>query len=243
MTSVQIQTVMYAATKCSSSSILVNSSPPLLCDSEPCQTMACRLLGANPLPEPTLTYCQPRLTYLLMGPLRINISKIKSKYETLHSREFIWKVVCEIVAFLSREGWVKTCFVVSLWVFLLCPVLPSPSFSWHAQTGSAGRCLCDAAVTTPSRFSGVDRPPWHHEAAARNPAPTRSWDDCAGARPTVLGFELVLPGIMRPLSYPPTLRAVLWHTRLWVQWWHWWLLYISNKLSIFHIILFESIML
>ena len=127
--------------------------------------------------------------------------------------------------------------------FLLCPVLPSPSFSWHAQTGSAGRCLCDAAVTTPSRFSGVDRPPWHREAAARNPAPTRSWDDCAGARPAVLGFELVLPGIMRPLSYPPTLRAVLWHTRLWVQWWHWWLLYILNKLSIFHIILFESIML
>ena len=39
-------------------------------------------------------------------------------------------------------------------------------------------------------------------------------DDCAGARPAVLGFELVLPGIMRPLSYPPTLRAVLWHTRL-----------------------------
>ena len=147
------------------------------------------------------------------------------------------------MAFLSREGWVKTCFVVSLWVFLLCLVLSSPSFSWHAQTGSAGRCLCDAAVTTPSRFSGVDRPPWHREAAARNPAPTRSWDDCAGARPAVLGFELVLPGIMRPLSYPPTLRAVLWHTRLWVQWWHWWLLYILNKLSIFHIILFESIML
>ena len=65
-------------------------------------------------------------------------------------------------------------------VFLLCPVPPSPSFSWHAQAGSAGRCLCDAAVTTPSRFSGVDRPPWHREAAARNPAPTHSWDDCAG---------------------------------------------------------------
>ena len=78
-------------------------------------------------------------------------------------------------------------------VFLLCPVLPSPSFSWHAQAGSADRCLCDAAVTTPSRFSGVDRPPWHREAAARNPAPTHSWDDCAGARRAVLGFELVLP--------------------------------------------------
>ena len=57
------------------------------------------------------------------------------------------------------------------------------------------------------------------------------------------GFELVLPGIMRPFSYPPALRAVLWHTRLWLQLWHWWLLYILNKLSIFHIILFESIML
>ena len=77
----------------------------------------------------------------------------------------------------------------------------------------------------------------------RNPAPTHSWDDCVGARCAVLGFELVLPGIMRPLSYPPTLRAVLWHTRLWVQWWHWWLIYILRKLSIFHIILFESIML
>ena len=40
----------------------------------------------------------------------------------------------------------------------------------------------------------------HREAAARNPAPTHSWDDCAGARPAVLSFELVLPGIMRPLS-------------------------------------------
>ena len=67
-------------------------------------------------------------------------------------------------------------------VFFICPVLPSPSFSWHAPAGSAGRCLCDAAVTTPSRFSGVDRPPWHREAAARNPAPMHSWDDCAGAR-------------------------------------------------------------
>ena len=86
---------------------------------------------------------------------------------------------------------------------------------------------------------------WHHEAAARNPAPTHSWDDWAGARRAVLGFELVLPGIMRPFSYPPKLRASLWHTRLSVQWWHWWLIYILNKLShsIFHIILFESIML
>ena len=143
------------------------------------------------------------------------------------------KVVCEIAAFLSRDGWVKTCFVVSLWVFLLYPMLPSPSFSWHAQTGSAGRCLCDAAVTTPSRFSGVDRPSWHREAAARNPAPTHLWDDCARARRAMLGFELVLPGIVRPLSYPPTLQAALWHTRLWVQRWHWWLIYILDKLSIF----------
>ena len=30
------------------------------------------------------------------------------------------KVVCEIVAFLSREGWVETCFVVSLWVNHAC---------------------------------------------------------------------------------------------------------------------------
>ena len=63
------------------------------------------------------------------------------------------------------------------------------------------------------------------------------------ARRAVLGFELVLPGIMRPLSYPPTLRVVLWHTRMCVQWCHWWLIYILNELSIFHIILFESMML
>ena len=30
------------------------------------------------------------------------------------------KVVCAIVAFLSREGWVKTCFAVSLWVNHAC---------------------------------------------------------------------------------------------------------------------------
>ena len=60
----------------------------------------------------------------------------------------------------------------------------------------------------------IDWPSWHREAAAKNPAPTHSWDDCAGARHAVLGFELVLPGIMRPLSYPPTLQAALWHTRL-----------------------------
>ena len=83
MTSVQIQTVMYAATKCLSSSILVNSFPPLLCDSEPCQAMACRLLGANSLPEPTLTYCQPRLTYLSIGPLRINIRKLNQSMKLL----------------------------------------------------------------------------------------------------------------------------------------------------------------
>ena len=63
------------------------------------------------------------------------------------------------------------------------------------------------------------------------------------ARRAVLGFEFVLPGIMRPLSYPPTLRVVLRHTRMWVQWCHWWLIYILNELSIFHIILFESLML
>ena len=54
------------------------------------------------------------------------------------------------MAFLSREGWVKTCFVVSLWVNHACIfALSSASFtSWHAQAGSAGRCLCDAAVTS-----------------------------------------------------------------------------------------------
>ena len=87
--------------------------------------------------------------------------------------------------------------------FLLCPVLPSASFSWHAQTGSAGRCLCDAAVTTPSRFSGVGRP--RRGTAKLQPGiwlqRTRG-TDCAGARCAVLGFELGLPGIMRPLSLP-----------------------------------------
>ena len=112
-------------------------------------------------------------------------------------------------------------------VSLLCPVLPSASFSWHAQTGSAGRCLCDAAVTTPSRFSGVDRPPWHREVAARNPAPTyesaegtcrggvvmspRRHDQHAAAS---YNAAAVSYNVATPLSYPPALQAALWHTRL-----------------------------
>ena len=150
----------------------------------------------------------------------------------IHANSFE-KVVCEIVAFLSREGWVKTCFVVSLWVNHACIfALSSASFtlvqlacsSWVSGSVPLRRGR-DNAVAVQWRWPVA----WHWEAAARNPAPTHSWDDCAGARYAVLGFELVLPGIMRPLSYPSTLQDALWHTRLWVQWWHWWLIYILNK--------------
>ena len=165
---------------------------------------------------------------------------MKSTYETLNSREFIWKVVCEIVAFLSREGWVKTCFVVSLWVNHACIfALSSASFTLVQLA-----CSSWVSGSVPLR-RGRDNAvavQWHWPAAV---AP-RSCSQESGsnalvgrlcrARRAVLGFELVLPGIMRPLSYPPTLRAVLWHTRLWVQWCHWWLIYILNELSIFHII-------
>ena len=66
-------------------------------------------------------------------------------------------------------------------VFLLCPVLPSPAGMLKlGQRVGAFATRQPRPVTTPSRFSGVDRPPWHREAAARNPAPTHSWEDCAG---------------------------------------------------------------
>ena len=90
-------------------------------------------------------------------------------------------------------GGVKTCFVAYLWVNHACIfALSSASFtlvqlacsSWVSGSMFLRRGR-DNAV---SRFSGVDRPPWHREAAARNPAPTHSWDDCAGARHAVLGF-------------------------------------------------------
>ena len=52
-----------------------------------------------------------------------------------------------------------------------------------------------------------------------------------------------IPGCCLQQHHQTSTVLVLWHTRMWVQWCHWWLIYILNELSIFHIILFESMML
>ena len=46
------------------------------------QIMACRLIGAKPLPKPMLTYCQ-------LDPKEQ--TSFVSKYKTLNSRQCIWK--------------------------------------------------------------------------------------------------------------------------------------------------------
>ena len=64
------------------------------------QVMACHLLGAKPLPEPMLTYCQ-------LDPLEQTSVNFKSKYEVFHSWKCIWKCRLRNGAILSRERWVN----------------------------------------------------------------------------------------------------------------------------------------
>ena len=68
----------------------INSSPPSAAymrqwtGSALVQIMACRLIGAKPLSEPMLTYCQLDLW-------EQTSVKFKSKYKTFHSWNFKWK--------------------------------------------------------------------------------------------------------------------------------------------------------
>ena len=58
--------------------------------------MACRLSGANPLPEPMLPYCQ-------FYPLGTNISEIWIEKINLFIHENAFQtVICEMAAILSR---------------------------------------------------------------------------------------------------------------------------------------------
>ena len=67
-----------------------NSSPPNAAyghqwiGSALVQIMACRLLGAKPLSQPMLGYCQ-------LDPYEQIAMKFQSKYKTFHSRKCIWK--------------------------------------------------------------------------------------------------------------------------------------------------------
>ena len=232
-----------------SSSILVNSSPPLLCDSEPCQAMACHLLGANPLREPTLTYCQPRLTYLSIGPLRINISKkINQSMKLFINVNSFEKSSVKLWPFCPGRDELKHVLYVSFWVNHACIfALPSACFTlvqlarsnWVSGSVPLRRGR-DNAVAVQWRWPAA---PWHREAAARNPAPTHSWDRlCRGPLCGVgfwIGFAwyhetpfLPTSAAGRAAAHSSVSAMVTLMTYIYL-----------NRLSIFHIIFFESIML
>ena len=92
---------------CIENSHTLNSSPPsvsFMCQSigsALVQITACRLCGTNPLSTPMLGNCQ-------LDPQEQISVNFESKYKTFHSRKCIWKYrLCEMVAILSRERWVK----------------------------------------------------------------------------------------------------------------------------------------
>ena len=66
------------------------------------QVIACRLLGANPLPEPMHTYCQ-------LHPQEHTLVKLESKYKTFHSRKCIWKYRMRNGGHFVQGKWVKDC--------------------------------------------------------------------------------------------------------------------------------------
>ena len=78
-----------------SGALNINSSPPSvanLCQwtmSTLVQVMACRLVGAKPLPEPLPTYCQ-------LDPWEHTSVKFESKH--FHSRNVFENVLCEMAA-------------------------------------------------------------------------------------------------------------------------------------------------
>ena len=57
--------------------------------------MACRLLGAKPLTEPVLTYCQ-------LDPQEQTSVKFESHYKTSIHENAFENVVCEMAAILSK---------------------------------------------------------------------------------------------------------------------------------------------
>ena len=64
--------------------------------------MACRLVGAKPLSEPMLEYCQ-------FHHWEQTSVKCKSKFNMSHWRKCIKNVVCEMAAILSRPQCVNPC--------------------------------------------------------------------------------------------------------------------------------------
>ena len=84
--------------------IMSNSSPPSATyirqwtGSSLAQVMLCRLFGANPLPEPMLTYCQ---LDPLEKKLQWNLNQNTKLFIAFDN------VVCEMAAILSREEWVN----------------------------------------------------------------------------------------------------------------------------------------
>ena len=59
------------------------------------QVMVCRPIGAKPLPEPMLTYCQLR-------PSVQTSMKSESKFKIFNNENAFENVVCELAAILSR---------------------------------------------------------------------------------------------------------------------------------------------
>ena len=95
------------------------------------KVMACHLLGAKPLPQPMMTFCQ-------LNPEDPTPMKSESKYKIfIHENEFE-NVVCEMTAIVSRSHCVNI-------LFYLCPSnalrLPSMVVScWGGSWEIMGIC-------------------------------------------------------------------------------------------------------
>ena len=155
------------------------------------------------------------------------------------------KVVCEIVAFLSREGWVKTCFVVSLWVNHACIFALSRASFTLVQLA----CSNWVSGSVPLR-RGRDNAvavQWRWPAVAPRSCSQESGSNalvgrlCRGPARSVgfwIGFAwyhetpfLPTNAAGRAVAHSSVSAMVTLMTYIYL-----------NKLSIFHIILFESIM-
>ena len=76
------------------------------------QVMACRLLGAKPLPEPMLIYCQ------LDSWEQISM-KFESQFYHFHSRKFIWKCLPKWWPFCpGRDELNSPCLLQDCWWLL-----------------------------------------------------------------------------------------------------------------------------
>ena len=119
--------------------------------------MACRLVGAKPLSQPMLEYCQ-------LDPWEQTSMKFQSQFIHFYSRKCIWKcrnfnrnsyifiqenafenVVCKMELILSRPQWVKhhTVYPLNYYGFVHCCVLESRADFRFAPSQWETALLCN----------------------------------------------------------------------------------------------------